>query len=96
MIQNSFSNEIWAEGAMYTVGLNDGTNFKKMGFVRADVFGGKPLLIFQTEDKKQLEINPSYHSFTLEEDTEMNEVIYDQAVESGAWSDTTKKENPNG
>ena len=58
------------QGLEYTVGVNDGTIFKRVVFKGTKTFNGKPMMCFETEHKSQLSINPSYHSFVLEEDSQ--------------------------
>jgi len=38
-------------------------------------------MIFKTKQDKQITINPSYMSFAIEEETEMNPVVYRQSNE---------------
>ena len=87
---NAYDSNLLTEGSIYTVGLNDGTTFKKSVYVGTQLLNGKPIMVFDTtitvkgvEKSKQLTINPSYHSFTLEEETEINEYIVEQAKD--AW-----------
>lgn len=54
------------EGIEYDIGLNDGTTFNRISFKGTKFLNGKPMLCFETTNKSQLSINPSYHSFTLE------------------------------
>ena len=42
---------------------------------------GKTMLSFRTNSNKQVTINPSYMSFAIEEETEMNPVTYKQSTE---------------
>ena len=42
---------------------------------------GKPMMVFRTTDNKQVTINPSYMSFALEEETDMNAVAFEQMME---------------
>ncbi len=58
------------EGLEYTVGVNDGTVFQRVVYKGTKSFNGKPMMCFETENKSQLSVNPSYHSFTLEEYTQ--------------------------
>lgn len=55
------------EGLEYTVGINDGTMFKRVIYKGTKFFNGKPMMCFETENKSQVSVNPSYHSFTIEE-----------------------------
>lgn len=55
------------EGIEYSVGTNDGKVFNRIVFKGLKNFGGKNMMCFETEDKAQVTINPSYNSFTIEE-----------------------------
>ena len=58
------------EGLEYTIGINDGTVFNRVIFTGTKLFNGRPMMCFETEHKSQLSVNPSYHSFTLEDSTQ--------------------------
>jgi hypothetical protein len=55
------------EGIEYSVGTNDGKVFNRIVFKGLKNFGGKNMMCFETENKAQITINPSYNSFTIEE-----------------------------
>lgn len=89
-----FDDELWSEGSMYTVGMNGDQTFKKVIFTGTKMLNGRPIMVFQTEKNKQITVNPSYHAFTIEDEVEMNDVIFKQAIDGGAWKDNKeKKEN---
>tara|TARA_R100000501_G_C2541581_1_gene60088 strand:- start:124 stop:405 length:282 start_codon:yes stop_codon:yes gene_type:complete len=74
-------------GQPYTVGINDGVTFKRAIFTGYMPLFGKNRMTFiiEGEDGKQqkrLEINPSYNTFTIEEDISMNTVTAEQSDES--------------
>ena len=76
----SFDDKLLAEGQTYTVGINDGVHFKKIIFVGTKLFNGKEMMVFKTEERQQITINPSYHSFTIEEDIDnMNHITQEQS-----------------
>tara|TARA_R110002020_G_scaffold404541_1_gene614660 strand:- start:181 stop:414 length:234 start_codon:yes stop_codon:yes gene_type:complete len=52
----------------YTVGTNDGREFRHVTFKGYKLLNGKPMMVFKTDYNKQLSVNPSYYSFTLKED----------------------------
>ncbi len=83
---NSYDDNVLTEGAEYIVGLNDGTTFREIIYEGKKMINGKPILCFRTKKSDSLiTINPSYHSFTVENpDIEMNEVLYRQAQESNS------------
>ena len=60
---NSLLNE--EEG--YTVGTNDGKEFRRVVYKGTKLLNGKPMMVFKTEDNSRLTINPSFHTFTIEE-----------------------------
>ena len=64
---SSIDEGLLVEGLEYTVGINDGTCFKRVVYKGTKSFNGKPMMCFETVNKSQLSINPSYHSFTIEE-----------------------------
>lgn len=90
-----FDDELWAEGGLYTVGMSGDQTFTKVIFTGTKMFNGRPMMVFQTEKNKQITINPSYHAWTIEDEVEMNDVIFKQAVDGGAWKDN-KEEITNG
>ena len=81
-MSQSFDDNVLTEGAEYSVGLNDGTMFKEIIFEGKKMINGKPILCFRTvNEDKQITINPSYHSYTIEKGIAMNEVVYRQMQE---------------
>jgi len=62
----SYEESVLAEGQEYTVGTNDGCQFKNVKYKGTKNYNGKQIMVFTTQNKQQLTINPSYHSFTLE------------------------------
>tara|TARA_R110000744_G_scaffold371720_1_gene482921 strand:+ start:61 stop:315 length:255 start_codon:yes stop_codon:yes gene_type:complete len=78
---STYNDEILIEGCEYSVGTNDGKEFSKVAFEGYKKLYGKTMLSFRTNSNKQVTINPSYMSFAIEEDTEMNVVTYKQSTE---------------
>ena len=78
---STYNDEILIEGCEYSVGTNDGKEFSKVAFEGYKKLYGKTILSFRTNNNKQVTINPSYMSFAIEEDTEMNPVTYKQSTE---------------
>ena len=78
---STYNDEILIEGCEYSVGTNDGKEFSKVAFEGYKKLYGKTMLSFITNNNKQVTINPSYMSFAIEEDTEMNPVTYKQSTE---------------
>ena len=79
MSNSSYDESLLIQGSQYTVGTNDGKEFKKVAFVGLRQLNGKPMMVFKTNEDKQVSINPSFHSFIIEEETEMNSVAQMQA-----------------
>ena len=82
MRNSSYDECLLIQGSQYTIGTNDGKEFKKVSFVGLKQLNGKPMMVFRTDEDKQVSINPSFHSFIVEEETEMNPVAQEQA----GWS----------
>ena len=78
---STYNDEILIEGCEYCVGTNDGKEFSKVAFEGYKKLYGKTMLSFRTNSNKQVTINPSYMSFAIEEETEMNPVTYKQSTE---------------
>ncbi len=55
------------EGVEYSVGTNDGKIFNRIVYKGTKNFGGKTMMCFETLEGSQVSINPSYNSFTVEE-----------------------------
>ena len=79
MSNSSYDECLLIQGSQYTIGTNDGKEFKKVSFVGLKQLNGKPMMVFRTDEDKQVSINPSFHSFIIEEETEMNPVTQSQA-----------------
>ena len=79
MSNPSYDESLLIQGSQYTVGTNDGKEFKKVAFVGLRQLNGKPMMVFKTDEDKQVSINPSFHSFIIERETEMNSVAQMQA-----------------
>ena len=82
MNNSSYDENLLIQGSQYTIGTNDGKQFKKVSFVGLKQLNGKPMMVFKTDEDKQVSINPSFHSFIIEEETEMNPVVQEQS----GWS----------
>ncbi len=51
----------------YTIGTNDGKEFRRVVYKGTKLLNGKSMMVFKTEDNSRLTINPSFHTFTIEE-----------------------------
>ena len=67
MIKTSISYDegLMTENSRYTIGTNDGKEFRKVLYKGTKLLNGKPMMIFKTDDNEQLSVNPSFHTFTL-------------------------------
>ena len=61
-----YDDSIYEEGKKYTIGTN-GREFQRVEYKGTKLFNGKPMMVFSTGDDKQLVINPSFHTFVVEE-----------------------------
>jgi hypothetical protein len=75
---SSFNDNILIEGCQYNVGTNDGKEFSEVAFEGFRKMHGKNMMVFKTNKNRQITINPSYMSYSIETETEMNPVIYQQ------------------
>ena len=60
-----------SEGECYTIGTNDGKEFRRVVYKGTKLLNGKPMMVFKTEDNSRLTVNPSFHTFTIEEHKEL-------------------------
>ena len=67
VINSSYDDNLLKEEECYTVGTNDGREFRRVIFKGTKLLNGKKMMIFKTEENTSLTINPSFHTFTLEE-----------------------------
>ena len=79
---SSYNDEIFIEGCEYSVGTIDGKEISRVAFDGYRKLYGKTILVFRTNKDKPIIINPSYMSFAIEEETEMNPVTYRQMTEN--------------
>ena len=63
----SYDENILEKGKCYSVGTNDGKEFRRVVYRWTKLLNGKPMMVFRTEDNSNLTVNPSFHTFTLEE-----------------------------
>ncbi len=55
------------EDECYTIGTNDGKEFRRVVYKGTKLLNGKPMMVFKTDNNIRLTINPSFHTFTIEE-----------------------------
>ena len=63
----SYDDGLLKENSLYSVGTNDGKEFRRVVYKGTKLLNGKPMMIFRTVDKQQLTVNPSFHTFTITE-----------------------------
>ena len=63
----SFDEGLLTIGTKYGIGTNDGKEFSKVVYQGPKLMNGKPMMIFRTEENLQLSVNPSFHTYTIEE-----------------------------
>ena len=61
----SFDEGILEENVKYSIGTNDGKEFRRVVYKGTKLLNGKPMMVFITEDEEQLTVNPSFHTYTL-------------------------------
>ena len=67
-IESVMQDGLLVKGVEYSVGTSDGKIFNRVIYKGTKSFGGKNMMCFETNNGSQLSINPSYNSFTIEED----------------------------
>lgn len=75
---SSYNDNILIEGCEYNVGINDGKEIGSVSFEGFKKMHGKTMMVFRTKKDRQITINPSYMSYSIETETEMNSVTYRQ------------------
>ena len=63
----SYDDGLLKEYKTYSIGTNDGKEFRTVIYKGTKLLNGKPMMVFQTLDAQQLTINPSFHTFTITE-----------------------------
>ena len=65
----SYDDGLLEEYKTYSVGTNDGKEFRSVVYKGTKLLNGKPMMVFETSgiSKEQLTINPSFHTFTITE-----------------------------
>ena len=63
----SYDEGLLKKDRCYSIGTNDGKEFRRVVYKGTKLLNGKPMMIFKTEENTQLEVNPSFHTFTIEE-----------------------------
>ena len=66
-LNNSYDDKLLNEEECYTIGTNDGKEFRRVVYKGTKLLNGKPMMVFKTEENTSLTVNPSFHTFTIEE-----------------------------
>ena len=74
-LNQSYDDGLLQEDKTYTIGTNDGKEFRSVIYKGTKLFNGKPMMVFKTNgiSKEQLTINPSFHTFTITQTKENND-----------------------
>ena len=66
-LNQSYDDGLLEEYKTYSVGTNDGKEFRSVVYKGTKLLNGKPMMVFETSgiSKEQLTINPSFHTFTI-------------------------------
>ena len=67
MTNLSYDEGLLEYGNQYSLGTNDGKEFRRVTFIGYKLMFGKQIMVFETQDSSKLTVNPSYHCWTLEE-----------------------------
>ena len=63
----SYDENLLKVGECYSIGTNDGKEFRRVVYRGTKLLNGKPMMVFKTEENTSLTVNPSFHTFTIEE-----------------------------
>ena len=66
-LNSSYDDNLLSEEECYTVGTNDGKEFRRVVYKGTKLLNGRPMMVFKTEENQSLTVNPSFHTFTIEE-----------------------------
>jgi len=68
-LNQSYDDGLLKEEKTYSIGTNDGKEFRSVVYKGTKLLNGKPMMVFETSgiSKEQLTINPSFHTFTITE-----------------------------
>tara|TARA_R100000951_G_C2589543_1_gene164566 strand:+ start:254 stop:535 length:282 start_codon:yes stop_codon:yes gene_type:complete len=66
-LNSSYDDGLLVKEECYTIGTNDGKEFRRVVYKGTRLLNGKPMMVFNTEENTSLTVNPSFHTFTIEE-----------------------------
>ena len=67
------------EGLKYTIELSTSSIFKNSVYLGTNLINGRTVWVFEITGKRLLEINPSFHTYILEDEAEFEEEL-DSAI----------------
>jgi hypothetical protein len=67
---NNLNEELLERVLIYTVGTNDGKVFNRIVYKGTRNVMGKNIMCFETEHKESISVNPSYFSYSIEDNGE--------------------------
>ena len=67
---NNMNEELLQQGMSYTVGINDGKVFDRVVYKGTRNVMGKQIMCFETEHRESVNVNPSYFSYSIEDNGE--------------------------
>ena len=68
----SYDDGLLKENETYSIGTNDGKEFRRVVYKGTKLLNGKPMMVFETVGEQQLTVNPSFHTFTITQTKENN------------------------
>ena len=66
----SYDEGLLQKDCTYSIGTNDGKEFRSVVYKGTKLLNGKPMMVFVTKDDEKLTVNPSFHTFTITENKE--------------------------
>jgi len=67
---DNINEELLERGLVYTVGTNDGKVFNRIVYKGTRNIMGKQIMCFETEHRESVSVNPSYFSYSIEDNGE--------------------------
>lgn len=67
---NNINDELLKQGMSYTVGTNDGKVFDRVVYKGTRNVLGKQIMCFETQHRESVNVNPSYFSYSIEDNGE--------------------------
>tara|TARA_R100001244_G_scaffold64150_2_gene53159 strand:- start:1165 stop:1395 length:231 start_codon:yes stop_codon:yes gene_type:complete len=71
-LNQSYDDGLLEEEKTYSIGTNDGKEFRSVIYKGTKLLNGKPMMVFETVNKERLTVNPSFHTFTITENKGVN------------------------